>query len=178
MFIFQLIILSAIINYQESLKIKATNFLTGENEYSCILDFNEITKLNENIKYIIFDFVKEEKNKRNRIYISSKENNANNIDKIFKLPLFGSNKIIIPYDFMKTENKLYMKIFCYDNKKCDEEIFINTYDKIIVEEGETLYINGYEEKFEYNFIYKYKVNDDKNIIKQISAYSYQKMILI
>ena len=178
MFIFQLIILSAIINYQESLKIKATNFLTGENEYSFILDFNEITKLNENIKYIIFDFVKEEKNKRNRIYISSKENNANNIDKIFKLPLFGSNKIIIPYDFMKTENKLYMKIFCYDNKKCDEEIFINTYDKIIVEEGETLYINGYEEKFEYNFIYKYKVNDDKNIIKQISAYFYQKMILI
>ena len=174
MFIFCLIILSTIINCQESLKINTTNFLTGGNEYSCILDINEITKLNENIKYIIFDFVKEEKNKRNRIYISSKENNANNIDTIFKLPLFGSNKIIIPYDYMKTENKLYVKIFCYDNKKCDEEIYINAYNKILVEEGETLYINGYEEKYEYNFIYKYKANDDKNIIKQISAYSYQK----
>ena len=174
MFIFCLIILSTIINCQESLKINTTNFLTGGNEYSCILDINEITKLNENIKYIIFDFVKEEKNKRNRIYISSKENKANNIDTIFKLPLFGSNKIIIPYDYMKTENKLYVKIFCYDNKKCDEEIYINAYNKILVEEGETLYINGYEEKYEYNFIYKYKANDDKNIIKQISAYSYQK----
>ena len=174
MFIFWLIILSTIINCQESLKINTTNILTGGNEYSCILDINEITKLNENIKYIIFDFVKEEKNKRNRIYISSKENNANNIDTIFKLPLFGSNKIIIPYDYMKTENKLYVKIFCYDNKKCDEEIYINAYNKILVEEGETLYINGYEEKYEYNFIYKYKANDDKNIIKQISTYSYQK----
>ena len=152
MLIYLLIIFSTIINCQESLKIRTKNILNGEKAYTCFLDINEVTKLNENIKYIIFDFVKEEKDKRNRIYISSKEKDANNIGTIFKLPLFGSNKIIIPYDYIKEENKLYVTIFCYDNKKCDEEIYINAYDKIIIEEGETLYINGYEEKFIYNFI--------------------------
>ena len=174
MFIYLLIFLSITINCRESLKIRASNFLTGGNNYSCILDIGEITKLNENIKYIVFDFVKEEKEKRNKIYISSKENEATNIGTIFKLPLFGSNKIIIPYDYIKSENILFVKIFCYENKKCDEEIYINVYDKILIEEGETLYINGYKEKYEYDFIYNYQNKDDNNIIKQISAYSYQK----
>ena len=170
-----LIFLFIKINCQEILKARKTNQLSGEKEYSCILNINEITNLNKDIKYIIFDFKKEKKNKRNNVYISPKENEANNIGTIFKLPLFGSNKIIVPYDYIKLENKLYIKINCYENKKCDEEIYIDAYDKIEIEEGETLYINGYEEKFEYNFIYNYKNNkkENENIIKQISAYSYQ-----
>ena len=148
--------------------------MNGEREYTCILNIDQIPNSNKNIKYIIFDFQKEKKNKRNNIYISTKEDKANNIGTIFKLPLFGSNKIIIPYDYIKLENKLYVKIFCYEKQKCNEEIYINAYDKIEIEEGETLYINGYEQNYNYNFIYNYEQNKDENIIKQISAYSYQK----
>ena len=168
-----LIILFLKINCQEILKIRTTNRLNGENEYSCILNINEISNLNKDIKYIIFDFKNEKKNKRNNVYISSKENEANNIGTIFKLPLFGSNKIIVPYDYFKLENKLYVKIFCYEKRNCDEEIYIDAYDKIEIEEGETLYINGYEEKFIYNFIYNYKKTKNENVVKQISSYSFQ-----
>lgn len=174
MYIFFLLSFSIIINCQQLLKIRTTNNLTGENVYTAILNTEEIKKLNEKVKYIIFDFKKEQKKNRNNIYISSKENEANNIGTVFKLPLFGSNKIIIPYEYIKLEDKLFVKIFCNDEKKCDEDIYIDVCDKIIIEDGETLYLNGYQENYVYNFIYNYKSNNDNNIIHQISAYSYIK----
>ena len=173
----QIIILSIYIisiNCQETLKIGTINVLSNKTEYSCVLYLHEINNLKENINYIIFDFIKEDKTKRNKIYISYKENEANNIDTYFKLPSFDSNKIIIPYEYATLENKLYIKIFCYYNQKCNEEIYINIYDKISIEEGETLYLNGYKENYNYDFIYKYDNNINDNIYKQISSFSYQK----
>ena len=173
----QIIILSIYIisiNCQETLKIGTINILSNKTEYSCVLYLHEINNLKENINYIIFDFIKEDKTKRNKIYISYKENEANNIDTYFKLPSFDSNKIIIPYEYATLENKLYIKIFCYYNQKCNEEIYINIYDKISIEEGETLYLNGYKENYNYDFIYKYDNNINDNIYKQISSFSYQK----
>ena len=162
------------INCHEILKIGKTNSLSGDIEYTCILNREEIIKLSEDIKYIIFYFKKEKKDQRNNIYIAPKENEATNIGTIFKLPLFGPNKIIIPYDYVKLKNKLYVKIMCYGKQKCEEEIFINAYEQLEIEEGETFYLNGYQENFVYKFIYKYKGENEDSIIKQISAYSYQK----
>ena len=174
--VFSLILIIIVnIETQEILKIGKTNTLKDKNQYKCILPIKEIKKSKKDIKYIIFDFPNEKKNKRNEIYISIKENETMNSHTIYKLPLFGSNKILIPYDYMKTEENLYLKIICYKDIKCNEEIIINIYNKIIIKEGETLYINGYKENYIYDFIYKYKNNDDEgNIYKQISVYSYQK----
>ena len=150
----QIIILLFInINCQEILKIRENNKLSGNKEYTCLLNIEEITKSSEDIKYIIFNFPKEQKNKRNDIYISSNENEASNIGTVFKLPLFGSNKIIIPYEYIKLENKLYIKIYCYEKTKCEEEIYIDISDKIEIKEGETLYLNGYKENYAYNCFY-------------------------
>ena len=174
MFIVFIIVLINI-NCEEILKIRTPNLLTGDTNYTCILNIEEITKLNENINYIIFDFKKEKKENRNNVYISSKESETNNIGTIFKLPLYNSNKIIIPYDYIKLERKLFIKLICFEKNKCDEEIYIDVVDKIQIENDEILYINGFKEKYIYNFIYKNKNNIDKNnIYKQFSAYSYQK----
>ena len=158
----------------EILKTEKINILENKDEYKCKLKISEIKNKNKDINYIIFDFLKEKKNKRNEIYISSKENETQNKNTIYKLPLFGSNTIIIPFDYIKYEDNLYFQIICYKNEKCNEEIMINLYNKIIINEGETLYINGYKENYIYNFIYNYKNKKDENCIKQITAHSYQK----
>ena len=174
MWIILLIIIKLTVN-QEVLKIEKTNILKDKNQYNCILSNSEISKSKKEIKYIIFDFPKEKKNKRNEVYISTKEDKAINRYTIYKLPLFGSNKIIIPYEYMKLEENLYIKIICYKNEKCNEEIIINIYNKIAINEGETLYLNGYKENYIYNFVYNYKNNDIKGSVhKQISVYSHQK----
>ena len=170
-----LLIIIKIIENQEILKIEKINNLKDKNQYNCILSINEISKSKKDIKYIIFDFPKEKKNKRNEIYISSKEDKTINSNTIYKLPLFGSNKIIIPYEYIKLEDNLYIKIICYNNEKCNEEIYIYIFNKIIIKEGETIYINGYKENYIYHFEYNYKNNDIKeNIYKQIAVYSHQK----
>ena len=174
-FLLLIIINLILIKSQETLKIEKTNALKDKNNYNCILPIKEIKKSKEDIKYVVFDFPKEKKNKRNEVYISPKEKEASNSGTIYKLPLFGSNKIIIPYDYIKSEDNLYVNIICFKNEKCNEEIIINIYSKIAIKEGETLYINGYKENYIYNFEYIYNnKNIKENIYKQISVYSYQK----
>jgi hypothetical protein len=51
MFIVFIIVLINI-NCEEILKIRTPNLLTGDTNYTCILNIEEITKLNENINYI------------------------------------------------------------------------------------------------------------------------------
>jgi hypothetical protein len=111
----------------EILKTEKINILENKDEYKCKLKISEIKNKNKDINYIIFDFLKEKKNKRNEIYISSKENETQNKNTIYKLPLFGSNTIIIPFDYIKYEDNLYIQIICYKNEKCNEEIMINLY---------------------------------------------------
>ena len=160
---------------QEFLKFEKLNTLKDNIQYKCKLQISDISKLKKEINYIVFDFPKEKKNKRNEVYISSKENEATNSYSIFKLPLFGSNKIIIPYEYAKSEEYLFINIICYKKEKCNEEIIINAYNKLTIKEGETIYINGYKENYFYYFDYNYKDNNIKeNIFKQLAVYSYQK----
>ena len=171
-----IILITPLIKAQTLLSIDKSNLLENDIKYSCRLSINEIKNSPNEINYIVFDFPKESKEKRNEIYISNDINETINSKTIYKLALFGSNKIIIPYNYAKNTDYLYIQINCYKNKKCTEEILINLYNKIIIEEGETLYMNGYKENYIYNFTYKYKNNnkENNNIIKQINVNSYNK----
>ena len=174
-FLLLILIISPLINSQILLSITKSNLFENDIKYSCKLSIKELENSSNNINYIVFNFQKESKEKRNEIYISNKLDETMNSKTVYKLALFGSNKIIIPYDYAKKSDYLYIQINCYKNKKCTEEIIINLYSKIIIEDGETLYINGYKENYIYNFVYKYKYNkNNKDIIKQISANSYNK----
>ena len=171
-FLFLLII--QLINSQILLNIGKTNLLANENKYNCQLLIKENKAFTTLIKYIIFKFSKESKTNKNEIYISKYKDETINSKSIYKLALFGTNKIIIPYDYAKDEDYLYIQINCYKDKKCNEEITIDLYEKIIINEGETLYINGYKENYIYEFIYPFNNNENNNLIRQITASSYQK----
>ena len=54
---------------------------------------------------------------------------------------------------------------------------INLYYKIIINEGETLYINGYKENYIYNFIYNYKNKKMKIVLNKLLHIPIKKMIL-
>ena len=170
-----LIILIPIISSQiKVLNIEKPNLFENDIKYNCKLSINDIKKSLNDIKYIIFNFLKEPKRKRNEIYISKNKDETINSKTKYKLALFGSNKIIIPYDYAKDEEYLYIQINCYKNKNCNEEIIINLYNKIKIEEGETLYINGYKENYIYEFESKYKKNENNNILIPLTANSYHK----
>ena len=170
-----LIILIPIISSQiKLLNIEKPNLFENDIKYNCKLSINDIKKSLNDIKYIVFNFLKEPKTKRNEIYISKNKDETINSKTKYKLALFGSNKIIIPYDYAKNEEYLYIQINCYKNKNCNEEIIINLYNKIKIEEGETLYINGYKENYIYEFESKYKKNENNNILIQLTANTYHK----
>ena len=163
-----------IFNSQILLSVDKQNILENNSKYKCQLNLNEIKNSKEEINYIVFEFKKEAKIKRNEIYISKYKDETINSKTIFKLALYGSNKIIVPFDYIKNEEYLYMQIKCYDDKICEEEIVINLYNKIIIKEGETLYINGYitVNSFHQND-FKFEINNNKNDIKPIfNGYSY------
>ena len=168
------LLITSLINSQTLLNIEKSNFFENDIKYSCLLSINELNNLSDEIRYIIFYFPKELKEKRNEIYISKNRNEVINSKTIYKLALFGSNKIIVPYDYVKNNEYLYIQINCYKDKICQEEIIVYLHYKIKIEEGETLYINGYKENYIYNFIYQYKINKNDNIVRQISVNSYHK----
>ena len=175
-YIFELIILQ-LFSCQTILNIGRSYILDNNIEYNCQLSINEIKKSDINTKYIVFNFPLESKLKRNEIYISRYKSETINSKSIYKLALFGSNKIIVPYDYAKDEEYLYIKIKCYNNKKCKEEIIINLFEIILIEEGETLYINGYKGNYIYDISYKFKKNIDNkklNTFQQITVNSYNK----
>ena len=163
-----------IFNSQILLSFDKQNILENNSKYKCQLNLNEIRNSKEEINYIVFEFKKEAKIKRNEIYISKYKDETINSKTIFKLALYGSNKIIVPFDYIKNEEYLYMQIKCYDDKICEEEIVINLYNKIIIKEGETLYINGYKENYIYDFTYKFKNKQKDNIdeYRQITVNSF------
>ena len=163
-----------IFNSQILLSVDKQNILENNSKYKCQLNLNEIRNSKEEINYIVFEFKKEAIIKRNEIYISKYKDETINSKTIFKLALYGSNKIIVPFDYIKNEEYLYMQIKCYDDKICEEEIVINLYNKIIIKEGETLYINGYKENYIYDFIYKFKNKEKDNIneYRQITVNSF------
>ena len=159
---------------QFMLRVDKENILENNSKYKCQLNLNEIKNSKEEIKYIVFEFKKEKKIKRNEIYISKYKDETINSKTIYKLALYGSNKIIVPFDYIENEEYLYMQINCYDDKICEEEVLINLYNKIIIKEGETLYINGYKENYIYDFIYKFKSIEKENIneYRQITVNSF------
>ena len=156
------------------LRVDRQNILENYSKYKCQLNLNEIKNSKEEIKYIVFEFKKETKIKRNEIYISKYKDETINSKTIYKLALYGSNKIIVPFDYIKNDEYLYIQIKCYDDKICEEEVLINLYNKIIIKEGETLYINGYKENYIYDFIYKFKSIEKENIneYRQITVNSF------
>ena len=169
-----LLVPSLIISQIKILNIGKPNLFENDIKYNSKLSINDIKKTSNDIKYIVFNFLKEPKTKRNEIYISKNKDETINSKTIYKLALFGSNKIIVPYDYVKDEKYLYIQIICFKNKKCDEEIIINLYNKIEIQEGETLYINGYKENYIYEFVSKYKNKENNNILIQLTANSYYK----
>ena len=126
-FFLLIILLSPLINSQTLLSISKSNLFENDIKYSCKLSIKELENSSNNINYIVFNFPKESKEKRNEIYISNKLNETMNSKTVYKLALFGSNKIIIPYDYAKKSDYLYIQIICYKNKKCTEEIIINLF---------------------------------------------------
>ena len=92
-----LIILIPIISSQiKVLNIEKPNLFENDIKYNCKLSINDIKKSLNDIKYIVFNFLKEPKTKRNEIYISKNKDETINSKTKYKLALFGSNKIIIP----------------------------------------------------------------------------------
>ena len=168
------LLLIKILNSQFLLRVDKPNILENNSKYKCQLNLNEIKNSKDEINYIVFEFKKEAKIKRNEIYISKYKNETMNSRTIFKLALYGSNKIIVPFDYIKKEEYLYMQIKCYDDKICEEEILINLCNEIIIKEGETLYINGYKGNYIYDFTYKFNIKEKDNIneYRQITVNSF------
>ena len=88
-----IILITPLIKAQTLLSIDKSNLLENDIKYSCRLSINEIKNSPNEINYIVFDFPKESKEKRNEIYISNDINETINSKTIYKLALFGSNKI-------------------------------------------------------------------------------------
>ena len=149
------------------LNLNSTNNLSLNNNSEIILK-TSIQK-EENNNFIIYNFY-HENNTKIHIYISNQKQKANNKQTIYKLPLYGEKKIIIPKSYFKLENILYINISCEYN--CLFEVNVYSFNLINIEEEQTISFSSYEN--EYIFKYEYSMNKIKNengIRKYIYGYS-------
>ena len=126
---------------------------------------------NENNNYIVYNFLIQNTSKI-QVYISNNKEKANNKETIFKLPLYGEKTIIIPKNYYKSKNNLYLNITCEYN--CFFEINVKSFNMIHIEEDQTISLSSFDNSNEYIFNYKYscdKIKIDNEIKKNIYAYS-------
>ena len=149
------------------LNLNSSNNFSLENNSEIILK-TSIQK-EENNNYIIYNFY-HENNTKFYIYISNQKQKANNKETIFKFPLYGEKKIIIPKSYFKLENILYINVSCEYN--CLFEVNVYSFNIIKIEEEQTISFSSFQN--EYIFQYEYsnnKIKDDNDIRKYIYGYS-------
>ena len=123
----------------------------------------------ENNNFIIYNLY-HKNNTKIDIYISNQKEKANNKETIFKLPLYGEKKIIIPKSYYKLNKILYINISCEYN--CLFEVNVYSFNIINIDEDQTISFSSYEN--EYIFKYEYsnnKIKDENDVKKYIYGFS-------